>query len=72
MLAHFFQTTRQNGRRLSSLRSIFLFSGTIILMSIGYSATNPKKISFGKAFGTIVGVWLLYVIVKVGFTAAFS
>jgi hypothetical protein len=44
----------------------------LILMSIGYSATNPKKISFGKAFGTIVGVWLLYVIVKVGFTAAFS
>jgi hypothetical protein len=44
----------------------------IILMSIGYSATNPKKISFGKAFGTVVGVWLLYVIVKVGFAAAFS
>ena len=44
----------------------------LILMSIGYSATDPKKISFGKAFGTVVGVWLLYVIVKVGFTAAFS
>jgi len=44
----------------------------IILMSIGYSATNPKKISFGKAFGTVVGVWLFYVIVKVGFAAAFS
>jgi hypothetical protein len=41
-------------------------------MSFGYSATNPKKISFGKALGTIVVVWLLYVIVKVGFTAAFS
>jgi Yip1 domain len=44
----------------------------IILMSVGYSATNPKKISFGKAFGTVVGVWLFYVIVKVGFAAAFS
>src|ERR1700693_500991 len=44
----------------------------LILMSIGYSATNPKKISFGKAFGPIVGVWLLYVIVNVGFTPAFS
>jgi len=44
----------------------------IILMSVGYSATNPKKISFGKALGTIVGVWLFYVIVKVGFAAAFS
>jgi len=44
----------------------------ITLMSVGYSATNPKKISFGKAFGTVVGVWLFYVIVKVGFAAAFS
>ena len=44
----------------------------IILMSIGYSATDPKKISFGKAIGTVVGVWLFYVIVKVGFAAAFS
>jgi hypothetical protein len=55
---------------LSSL-DLFVF-WYLILMSIGYSATNPKKISFGKAFGTVVGVWLLYVIVKVGFTAAFS
>jgi hypothetical protein len=44
----------------------------MILMSVGYSATKPKKISFGKALGTIVGVWLFYVIVKVGFAAAFS
>jgi hypothetical protein len=50
---------------------LFIF-WSMILMAIGYSATNPKKISFGKAFGTIVSVWLLYVIVKVGFTAAFS
>ncbi len=50
---------------------LFIF-WSMILMAIGYSATDPKKISFGKAFGTIVVVWLLYVIVKVGFTAAFS
>jgi hypothetical protein len=56
---------------LLSAFDLFTF-WTIILMSFGYSATNPKKISFGKAFGTIVSVWLLYVIVKVGFTAAFS
>ena len=55
---------------LSSL-DLFVF-WYLLLMSIGYSATDPKKISFGKAFGTVVGVWLLYVIVKVGFTAAFS
>ena len=57
----------------SLLSSFDLFTfWSMILMSIGYSATNPKKISFGKAFGTVVGVWLLYVIVKVGFAAAFS
>jgi Yip1 domain len=57
----------------SLLSSFDLFTfWSMILMSVGYSAINPKKISFGKAFGTIVGVWLLYVIVKVGFAAAFS
>ena len=41
-------------------------------MAIGFSAADPKKISFGKALGTIVGVWLIYVVIKVGLTAAFS
>jgi len=55
------------------LGSLDLFSfWTMILMAFGYSATNPKKISFGKALGTVVGVWLVYVLIKVGFTAAFS
>jgi hypothetical protein len=44
----------------------------MILMAIGFSAADPKKISFGKALGTVVGVWLIYVIVKVGLAAAFS
>jgi hypothetical protein len=44
----------------------------MILMAIGFSAADPKKISFGKALGTVVGVWLIYVIVKVGLVAAFS
>ena len=44
----------------------------MILMAIGFSAADPKKVSFGKALGTVVGVWLIYVIVKVGLTAAFS
>lgn len=50
---------------------LFIF-WSMILMAIGYSAADPKKIPLGKALGTIVVVWLLYVIVKVGFTAAFS
>jgi hypothetical protein len=44
----------------------------MILMAFGFSAADPKKLSFGRALGTIVGVWLIYVIVKVGFIAAFS
>jgi Yip1 domain len=50
---------------------LFVF-WNIILMAFGFSAADPKKISFGKALGTVVGVWLLYVIVKVGLVAAFS
>ncbi|MGD0403311.1 MAG: YIP1 family protein [Candidatus Acidiferrales bacterium] len=44
----------------------------MILMGIGYSAINPKKISFGKALGTVVVVWAIYVVCKVGIAAAFS
>lgn len=50
---------------------LFVF-WNIILMAIGFSAADPKKISFGKALGTVVGVWLIYVLVKVGLVAAFS
>ena len=50
---------------------IFIF-WTMILMALGYSATDPKKISFGKALTTIVIVWIIYLAAKVGLTAAFS
>jgi hypothetical protein len=55
------------------LSSFDLFTfWSMILMGIGYSAANPKKISFGKALGTIVVIWAIYVVCKVGLTAAFS
>jgi hypothetical protein len=55
------------------LSSFDLFTfWSMILMGIGYSAANPKKISFGKALGTIVVVWAIYVVCKVGFSAVFS
>jgi hypothetical protein len=50
---------------------IFVF-WTMILMALGYSATDPKKLSFGKALTTIFIVWILYIVVKVGLTAAFA
>jgi hypothetical protein len=50
---------------------LFVF-WNIILMAVGFSAADPKEISFGKALATVVGVWLIYVMVKVGVAAAFS
>ena len=44
----------------------------MILLAMGYHAANPRKISTGSAFAGIAGLWLIWVIVIVGFTAAFS
>jgi Yip1 domain len=55
------------------LTSLDLFSfWTLILLAIGYRAADPKKISFGMALGAVVGVWLIFVIIRVGWVAAFS
>lgn len=58
---------------VSLLTSLDLFTFWVLaLLGIGYSATNPKKISFGKALSYIVVVWLFFVLVKVGLAAAFA
>jgi Yip1 domain len=58
---------------VSLLTSLDVFTfWVLVLQGVGYSATNPKKIPFGKAFGTVLAVWALYVVVKVGLAAAFS
>jgi hypothetical protein len=44
----------------------------LMLMGIGYASTNPMKISTGKAVGLVVGPWAVWVLVKVGWAAAFS
>lgn len=55
------------------LGSIDVFAiWTMILLAIGFSATNPKKLSFGKAFTMVVAVWVFFVLVKVGLTSLFS
>lgn len=55
------------------LTSLDIFAFWVMaLQALGFSATNPKKISFAKAFGTIFTVWLLYVLVRVGAAAIFS
>jgi hypothetical protein len=55
------------------LTPVDLFSfWVMILMAIGYSAAAPKKLSFVKAFSWIFSLWVVYVLVRVGLTAAFS
>ena len=58
---------------IALLSSFDLFSvWMMILMAVGYSAAAPKKLSAGRAFSWIFAVWFVYVLVKVGLTAAFS
>jgi len=45
---------------------------TLILLAIGYSATNPKKLSTAKAARFVFGIWVIWVLAKVGWAAAFS
>ncbi|MFZ3214656.1 MAG: YIP1 family protein [Candidatus Acidiferrales bacterium] len=55
------------------LGSIDIFAvWTLILLAIGYSASNPKKLSFGKAFVLAAIPWIFFVALKTGVTAAFS
>ena len=55
------------------LTSLDIFSfWFMILMAMGFSATNPKKISFGKAFAIVFAVWLIYVLVRTGSAAVSS
>jgi hypothetical protein len=42
------------------------------LLGLGFSTINPKKLSFAKAFTTVLVVWIFYVAVKVGVTAIFT
>ena len=42
------------------------------LLAIGFSAANPRKISKGSAFAIVFGIWLVWVLAKVGWAAIFS
>jgi Yip1 domain len=55
------------------LASVDIFAiWTMILLAIGFSATNPKKLSFGKSFSLVITVWVVFIALKVGLTALFS
>ena len=44
---------------------------SIFLISIGFTAVNPKKLS-GKALGIVLSVWGVYVVCKMGLAWIFS
>lgn len=56
---------------IASSFEIFWF-WTMFLLAVGFSAINPRKLSTGKAMGIIIGVWLVWVMLKAGLAAAFS
>ena len=58
---------------VSLVSSIDIFAiWTLVLLAIGYSATNARKLSFGKALVLVAIPWIFFIAIKVGLTAAFS
>lgn len=45
---------------------------TLILLAIGFAATNPKKLKGAKAFSIALSVWAVYVVLRVGWAFIFS
>jgi hypothetical protein len=57
---------------MSLAKSIDLFSiWTLLLISIGFAATNPKKLK-GKSLSIAISVWAIYVAIKMGGAWIFS
>lgn len=54
-------------------KSIDLFTiWTLILLAIGFAATNPKKVKGSKAFSIAFSVWAVFVALRVGWAFIFS
>lgn len=55
------------------LKSIDIFTfWNLILLAIGFAATNPKKLTGSKAFSIVLSVWAAYVVCRVGWAWIFS
>ena len=55
------------------LKSIDIFTfWNLILLAIGFAATNPKKLRGSKAFSIALSVWAVYVVCRVGWAWIFS
>src|SRR5258706_1198583 len=59
--------------QVALLKSIDIFTfWTLILLAIGFAATNPKKLRGSKAFTIAFSVWAVYVVLRVGGAWIFS
>lgn len=50
---------------------IFVF-WILVLLGIGFAATNPRKLNVGGAIGIALAVWAVYVVCRVGVAFIFS
>jgi Yip1 domain len=50
---------------------IFVF-WILILLAIGFTAINPKKLKGAKPFAIAFGLWAVFVVIRVGFAFIFS
>jgi len=56
---------------LGTSLDLFVF-WILFMLATGFTAANPKKLSLGKSLGIVMGVWAVYLLVKVGWAVAFS
>jgi hypothetical protein len=48
-----------------------LWFWTLALLAIGFAAANPRKITTSSAYSIVFGMWIVFVLLKVGFAAMF-
>jgi hypothetical protein len=48
-----------------------LWFWTLALMAIGFAAANPRKITTSSAYSIVFGMWIVFVLLKIGFAAMF-
>ena len=54
-------------------KSIDIFTiWLLVLIGIGFAATNPRKLKVGGSIGIAFGVWLAFVVLRVGWAFIFS
>lgn len=56
---------------LTTSLDLFTF-WAIALLAIGFNKANPRKVSLGKSFAIVIGMWVFYLVLKVSWVGAFS